>query len=123
VHSFEASQRLVNPDPTGKELAQWRSLPTHEVSLVWKRRDGRRSLVIGATADHIVGMDPAESRALLDGLLAWSTQDRFRYTHEWQVGDLVMWDNTGLLHRALPYDPSSERSMHRTTIFGDEALS
>jgi len=38
------------------------------------------------------------------------------------VGDLVMWDNTGMLHRALPYDADSERTLQRTTIAGDEAL-
>ncbi|MFI0350333.1 TauD/TfdA dioxygenase family protein [Actinomadura sp. 9N407] len=122
VHSLEAAQRKVKPDPTEKELAAWRTVPTQETSLVWKRRDGRRSLVIGATADHIVGMEPGESAALLDELLDWSTQERFRYTHDWEVGDLVMWDNTGMLHRALPYDASSERTLQRTTVFGDEAL-
>jgi alpha-ketoglutarate-dependent taurine dioxygenase len=121
-HCFEASQRLAKPDPTEADLARWRSVPSQDVPLVWKRRDGRRSLLIGATADHIIGMDPDESRELLDELLEWSTQERFRYTHEWAVGDLVMWDNTGMLHRAQPYDPSSERTLHRTTIFGDEAI-
>lgn len=123
VHSFEASQRLVHPDPSEQLVAGWRTLPTLETSLVWTRQDGRRSLVIGATADHIVGMEPAESRALLDELLAWSTQERFSYTHEWQVGDLVVWDNTGMLHRALPYDASSERLLRRTTVAGDEPWS
>ena len=120
VHSFEVSQRLVNPTPTDKELAGWRSLPTQETSLVWERRDGRRSLVIGATADHIVGMQTTESRALLDELLEWTTQERFSYVHDWRVGDVVIWDNTGILHRALPYDPASERTLHRTTIAGEE---
>jgi alpha-ketoglutarate-dependent taurine dioxygenase len=123
VHSFEAAQRLLVPDPTAKELAGWRTVPRRESSLVWQRRDGRRSLVIGATADHIVGMNAGESRDLLDELLARTTQERFCYTHEWQVGDVVIWDNTGILHRALPYDPSSERTLHRTTIAGDEAWS
>ncbi|MGQ4336469.1 TauD/TfdA dioxygenase family protein, partial [Streptomyces hayashii] len=122
VHSFEAAQRLVDPDPDERELAVRRSRPTHEVSLVWRRRDGRRSLVIGATADHVVGMDPDDSRALLDELLDWTTQERFRHTHDWQVGDLVVWDNTGILHRALPYDENSERLLHRTTVVGDEAF-
>lgn len=121
VHSFEAAQRLVHPDPTAEQLAAYRQLPTHESDLVWTRRDGRKSFVIGATADHIVGMDPDESRALLDELLEWSTQEQFSYTHDWQEGDVVIWDNTGMLHRALKYDPSSERTMHRTTIAGDEA--
>lgn len=120
VHSFEAAQRLVKPNPTDKELAGWRTVPSYESSLVWNRKDGRRSLVIGATADHIVGMDDALSRELLDELLAWTTQERFCYTHQWAVGDVVIWDNTGMLHRALPYDPSSERTMHRTTVAGDE---
>ncbi|MEU9242670.1 TauD/TfdA family dioxygenase [Streptomyces sp. NPDC048385] len=122
VHSFEAAQRLVTPEPTEKDLAAWRAQPTHEVSLVWQRRDGRRSLVTGATADHIVGMDPDESRALLDELLEWTTQDRFRFTHDWAVGDLVVWDNTGILHRALPYTKDSQRLLHRTTIVGNEAF-
>jgi alpha-ketoglutarate-dependent taurine dioxygenase len=122
LHSFERSQLAVKPDASEQEIAIWRRVPTNEMSLVWKRRDGRRSLVIGTTADHIVGMDPAESRALLDELLEWSTQPRFRYTHEWQEGDLVVWDNTGMLHRALPYDVSSRRTLHRTTVYGDEAF-
>lgn len=88
---------------------------------MWDRRDGRRSLVIGATADHIVGMEPDESRALIDELQAWTTQERFCYAHDWAVGDMVVWDNTGMLHRALPYDPTSERLMRRVTIVGDEA--
>lgn len=67
------------------------------------------------------GMDPAESRALLDELQEWATQERFRYHHDWQVGDLVVWDNTGILHRAMPYDENSERTMRRTTIVGEEA--
>ncbi len=122
VHSFEAAQRLVHPDPPEEMVARWRALKPHESSLVWERRDGRRSLVIGATADHIVGMRPEESRELLDELLAWTTQERFCYSHEWAVGDLVMWDNTGMLHRALPYDRRSERLMHRTTIVGGRGM-
>ena len=123
VHSFEAAQRLANPEPTDKELAAWRTMPTRESSLVWHRRDGRCSLAIGATADHIVGLSPDESRTLLDELLAWTTQERFSYSHDWQVGDVVIWDNTGMLHRALPYAASSHRTLHRTTIEGDEAWS
>lgn len=121
VHSLEAAQRRVCPNPTADQLTAWRSVPSRETSLIWQRRDGRRSLVIGATADHVVGMDREEGRGLLAELEAWATQKRFCHRHEWAVGDVVIWDNTGMLHRALPYDPSSERTMHRTTIAGDEA--
>jgi alpha-ketoglutarate-dependent taurine dioxygenase len=120
VHSFEAAQRTVYPDPSDEQVALWRRLPQNESSLVWERRDGRRSLVIGATADHVVGMDSEAGRSLLDELLAWTTQKQFSYLHEWEVGDLVLWDNTGILHRAEAYDPESGRLMQRTTIAGDE---
>ncbi len=122
VHTIEASQRLVNHDPTPEELALWRARPAKEHPLVWRHRSGRRSLVLGATADHVVGMDPHDSRALLDDLLARSTSPGRVYRHHWEVGDLVIWDNRGVLHRACRYDPSSPRDMHRTTLAGDEAI-
>ena len=121
VQSFAAAQLRVNPDPTEAELASWRAVPSHESSLVWQRRDGRRSLVIGATADRIVGLSGSESRAVLEDLLAWATQSRFCFAHTWSLGDAVLWDNTAVLHRALPYDPSSDRMLRRTHIKGQEA--
>jgi alpha-ketoglutarate-dependent taurine dioxygenase len=54
--------------------------------------------------------------------LPTSTQPQFVVRHHWQVGDLVVWDNTGLLHRALPYSRDSRRLMHRTTLVGDEEV-
>ena len=122
LHSFEASQRLVHPDPTPEELARWREKTDREHPLVWRHRSGRRSLVIGATADHVVGMDRDAGRALLDSLVLRATAPARVYRHAWSVGDMVIWDNTGVMHRACPYDPSSSREMHRTTMSGDEAI-
>jgi alpha-ketoglutarate-dependent taurine dioxygenase len=122
VHSLEASQRRVNPDPTPEELARWRARPTHEHPLVWTHRSGRRSLVLGVSADYIVGMDPAEGRALLAELLDRATTADKVYSHAWSVGDTVIWDNRGVLHRAAPYDPDSPREMLRTTVLGDEPI-
>jgi alpha-ketoglutarate-dependent taurine dioxygenase len=122
VHTIEASQRLVNNDPSPEELALWRKRPSKEHPLVWRHASGRRSLVLGATTDHVVGMDRDEGRALLDGLLARSTAPERVYRHEWSVGDVVIWDNRGVLHRASPYDPDSPRDMHRTTFAGDEPI-
>lgn len=123
VHTIEASQRLQNPDASEEEKANWRLRPAKEHPLVWTHRDGRKSLVLGATTDHVVGYEPDASRALLDDLLARSTAPDRVYRHEWQVGDLVIWDNRGVLHRACPYDPDSPREMHRTTFAGDEPIS
>lgn len=122
VHSLEASQRRVHPDPSPELVARWRSRPTHEHPLVWTHRSGRKSLVLGASADYIVGMDLDEGRALLADLLDRATQPDLVYRHTWSVGDTVMWDNNGVLHRAAPYDPDSPREMLRTTIQGDEPI-
>jgi alpha-ketoglutarate-dependent sulfate ester dioxygenase len=122
VHSLEASQRLVRPDPSPQELKVWRARPSREHPLVWTHRSGRKSLVLGATASHVAGMDENEGRALLSRLLDWATRPDFVYRHHWRVGDLVIWDNRGALHRALPYDFDSPRLMHRTTLVGAEPI-
>ncbi|MGR7000945.1 TauD/TfdA dioxygenase family protein [Yinghuangia aomiensis] len=121
VHTFEAAQRLVKPDPDERELAAWRGLPPREMSL----RGGAAT----AAARWPSARRPTTSSAWTltragpssTGCSPGPPRNGSGSTHEWQVGDLVMWDNTGMLHRALPYDASSQRTLHRTTIVGDEA--
>jgi alpha-ketoglutarate-dependent taurine dioxygenase len=67
-------------------------------------------------------MSPSDGQALLDRLLEWATQPQFVLRHQWRQGDLVIWDNTGMLHRALPFEPTSSRLMHRTTLVGVERV-
>ena len=122
VHTVEASQRLHNPNPSPELVEIWRKRPSKVHPLVWTHLDGRKSLVLGATTDHIEGMDRDEGRALLDDLLARATTPDRTYRHTWRLGDVVIWDNRGVLHRACPYDPSSPRDMHRTTFTGDEPI-
>jgi alpha-ketoglutarate-dependent taurine dioxygenase len=122
LHSLEASQRLVYPDPTPDQIKGWRARPTSVHPLVWTHRSGRKSLLLSAHADHIVDMDVDESRALLDELMDRATKPDLVYRHEWSVGDTVIWDNTGVMHRASPYPAGSPREMLRTTVFGDEPI-
>ncbi|MFF0011397.1 TauD/TfdA dioxygenase family protein [Streptomyces sp. NPDC005374] len=122
VHSFAASQLLVTPDPSPEERAAWDRNPAREHPLVWKRADGRRSLLIGATAGEVVGRPAASGRAFLDHLLDRATRPEFTLRHRWRPGDLVVWDNTGMLHRALPYGRASSRLMHRTSVAGEETV-
>jgi alpha-ketoglutarate-dependent taurine dioxygenase len=122
VHSFAAAQARANPDATEQERASWDRVPAREHPLVWTHGDGRRSLLIGVTASRIVGLDPEESDALLAELLEWATRPEFVLRHQWRQGDLVMWDNTGMLHRAMPFEPTSRRLLHRTTLVGSEAV-
>lgn len=122
VHSFAAAQSKANPDASDEQRAAWTRVPSRVHPLVWTRRTGRKSLLLGATAQEVVGWPADEGQALLDRLLAWSTRPEFTLRHHWRVGDLVMWDNTGMLHRALWFEPSSRRLMHRTTLVGEEAV-
>ena len=123
VHSFATSMGRAGIERTPETEAHWNSIPDQTHALVWTHRSGRKSLVIGCHASHIVGMDRAESDALLAELLEWTTQTRFVYRHEWRVGDMLIWDNTGVLHRAEPYPVGCGRLMHRTTLMGEEAFS
>jgi alpha-ketoglutarate-dependent taurine dioxygenase len=93
-----------------------------EHPLVWTHESGRKSMVIGTTADHIVGMDVPAGRAMLIRLQEWAAQPAFSLRHKWTKGDFVIWDNTGAMHRAIPYAKSTGRMMHRTTIAGTEAV-
>lgn len=122
VHSFAHAQSLANPEPTEAQRAAWAKVPTRVHPLVWTRTSGRKSLLIGATAAEVVGRSAEQGRALLDRLLDWSTQPRFSLRHQWRPGDLVVWDNTGMLHRAQAYAENSRRLMHRTTLVGEEPV-
>jgi alpha-ketoglutarate-dependent taurine dioxygenase len=120
VHRVEAATLKVYPDPPAELLALWSSRPAKVHPLVWHHRSGRKSLIVGDTATEVVGMDKAEGAALLDRLLAWATRPEFVYVHQWQLGDVVMWNNTGTMHRVRPYDITAGRLLHRTTVMGDE---
>jgi alpha-ketoglutarate-dependent taurine dioxygenase len=122
VHSMEASLRPVIPEPTPEQLATWRRRPAREHPLVWTHRSGRKSLVLGATADHVVGLEAEESRELLDDLLRRATRPERVVRHDWTVGDMVIWDNTGVLHRVTDHNPRSKRELHRVTLAGEEEI-
>lgn len=123
IHCAVAANLRYFNNPSVLDLQRWMNDgPPTEQPLVWQQADGRRSLVIGSTADHIVGMELAEGRALLEELVAWCTQPQFCYRHAWRQGDMVIWNNPGLLHRAHRYTADSGRLMHRTTIMGVEAI-
>ena len=123
VHSLLSSMRLVVDAPTAEEFARWGRSPVKQHPLVWTRRSGRKSLIVGNTAERIVELPLPDGRALLARLLEWTAQPDFQYSHEWEEGDLVVWDNCGTLHRVVPYSRDSGRTMHRTTIAGAEAVS
>ncbi len=122
VHSTWTTLMYYEPEPELKTLQAMMSIGERELPLVWRHRSGRKSLVLGCTAGHVVGMDPRASTELLVRLREWSTQPKFVYRHQWSVGDLVIWDNTGTMHRARPYNPDSGRLLNRTKLEGEESF-
>jgi alpha-ketoglutarate-dependent taurine dioxygenase len=120
-YSYLNRKRLRTMTVTPEAEAAWRSRPPRERPLLWKHHTGRTSLLLGAQAGEVLGWPLDKGEALLDRLLAFATQPRFTIRHHWERGDLVIWDNTGILHRAHPYEVDSGRLMHRTTVDGPQA--
>lgn len=122
MHMQETLQRKLFPNPTEAQVQRWRSRPTKTHPMVWTHRSGRKSLVLGLTATSVENMSPVEGRALIDRLQEWASQPQYVYRHEWSLGDLLIWDNTGVMHRVQPYPIDCGRMLHRTTLVGEEAL-
>jgi alpha-ketoglutarate-dependent taurine dioxygenase len=80
---------------------------------------GRRSLLIGRHAYGIPGLDAEASERLLADLVEGACRPPRVYYHRWDVGDVVLWDNRCLLHRACPWDMSQPRVMYHSRIAGD----
>ncbi len=87
-------------------------------------RTGRKSLYFGSKVTvGIEGWDDARARAYLTALEQKATQAAFRYTHRWEPGDAVLWDNRRVLHAGTPFDTSAyRREMHRTTFREDQPI-
>ena len=82
---------------------------------------GRPALYIGRHAYGIPGLDPEASRRLLADLVELACRPPRVHTHRWQRGDVVIWDNRCVLHRARPWSLDEPRVMHHTRVNGDPA--
>jgi len=101
------------PDPSQTIGAEHPLVRTHPVT-------GRKALFLGRRRNaYIPGLPLAASEALLDALWAHATKDEFTWYQQWQVGDLILWDNRCVMHRRDAFDPGTRRVMHRTQIKGD----
>ena len=119
THSWAASRRRAGAPPPSEIEMRERPPVDHPLVRIHPET-GAKTLYIGNHASHIAGMTEAESEALLLDLLEHATQPQFVYTHHWRDGDLVMWDNRCLLHRALAnYEMAKHRRvLHRTVVTG-----
>jgi len=121
IQSYEAfnAQFSVPTNKTQKKMSPDIAQPlvrTHPIT-------GRKALYIcpGMTTE-IVGLEPDDSRETLDFLFDWCVRDEFVYTHDWMLGDALLWDNASTMHRREPFDSSEQRLMKRTTILPPEDI-
>ena len=120
-HDFSYSRSVLTPGIlTDGQICE--APPVRHRLVRSNPRNGRRSMLIGAHASHIVGWPPDEGRELLQELLERTTRPDRCYQHHWRNHDIVIWDNRCCLHRATPYDAVNEqRLMQRTTVAGSAA--
>ena len=119
VHSWEANRRNTGQTPASEAQKRERPPVSHPIVRTHPAT-GRKALYIGIHTSHIEGRPKAEGHAALNRLLRRATREDFIYTHRWRRGDLVLWDNRCLLHRAVAnYDMERERRvLHRTVVKG-----
>jgi len=81
---------------------------------------GRNCLYLGDHAESIVGLPYAAGRALIDELNALAVHPDLTYEHKWTPGEMIVWDNRCVMHRATPYDPVTQgRVVRRCTVLGE----
>lgn len=129
VHSFAMSQAELLREHPRLTRAQMEEIypggdgQNAQALVRTSQTTGRKSLFLGLWAHYIEGMPEEQSRALIQKLEDWATQDRFVYHHEWQTGDLLFWDNRTTMHKLQPFDQAhNRRHMWRVTILGGEKV-
>jgi taurine dioxygenase len=120
VHNLDFSRNRRHGENPMTD-AQRQAVPPVDHPVVRTHPDtGRKSLFLGDHAEYILGMDYDEGRALIEELNALAIHPDLTYAHRWQPGQLILWDNRCLLHRATEYDVSREpRVIRRCTVLGE----
>jgi alpha-ketoglutarate-dependent 2,4-dichlorophenoxyacetate dioxygenase len=116
METIRRKMRITDPDELRSEYS-----PNEHPLVCVDPHSGRPTLVFSAHTSHIVGAPAEASAAVLDELLETVTQARYVYTHEWRLGDLLLWSNRRAMHRVLPYAYGSERRrLWRMEVLSDE---
>jgi alpha-ketoglutarate-dependent 2,4-dichlorophenoxyacetate dioxygenase len=119
-HDYAYSRGKIAADLAGP--AERAALPPRCWRLVWKNPiNGRGALYIASHTYAIEGMADVAGKTLLGELMAAATAPGSSYTHTWNKGDVVMWDNRATMHRGRPWPANEPRYMVRTTISASAA--
>jgi len=118
MHSIVYSREIIGFTDYSKEERDGLPSVPH-VMVRTHPGSGRKSIYLASYAHEILGMPTPEARMMIHDLMEHATQRQFVYAHKWRVGDLVMWDNRCVMHRARDYDMTQKRDLHRTTVKDD----
>lgn len=118
VHSLIYSRgQLGFGDFSAEEMKTF--APVRQALVRANETTGRKSVFLSAHIGTIVGWEMPEARDFIRELTEHATQPEFVHAHEWEVGDLVVWDNRQCMHRVRPFKDTDEpRDMRRTTVAG-----
>lgn len=120
-HSIIYSRSLISGDIfTEEEKREF--TPPHQPLVRTHPRTGRKIYYVGSHCSHVVGWPVEKGRALVRELTGFCVRPEHTYAHDWQAGDVVIWDNRSVLHRGRTYDPAQRRIMHRATVAGHGPL-
>ena len=120
IHNLDFSRRRRHGEDPMTEQQKREVPPVAHPIIRTHPETGRRSVFLGDHAETIEGMDYQAGRELIEQLNAMITPPELVYQHHWQPGELVVWDNRCLLHRATAYDAAQDRRViRRCTVLGD----
>lgn len=120
VHNLDFSRNRRHGEDPMTEAQRLAKPPVDHPVVRTHPETGRRCLYLGDHAEYIVGMPYEEGRALIEELNALAIHPDLTYEHKWTIRELIVWDNRCVLHRATPYDPSTQgRVIRRCTVLGE----
>ncbi len=117
VYDYFLRQSTYDDEPKmADELRQRTPTVTHPLVNTHPETGNKSMYLDPTTAAGVQGWEAEASDNLLQELVAHATQSKFVYAHEWQIGDVVMWDNGFLMHRRDAFQPTKNRLLKRTTL-------
>ena len=109
-HHYATSRAKISPELA--KLPMFHKWPATHLNSIWTNPvNGREALYIASHAYKVDGYDDAESVTLLNELMAYCTAPEFTYSHEWEVGDVLIWDQRAVLHRGRPWPYDQPRTL------------
>ncbi len=109
-HRYAHSRARISAELA--QLPMFNKWPDQTWPAIWTNPvNGREAVYIASHAFAVEGLEPEDGAALIDEVIAFCTQPRFVYSHQWEVGDVLLWDQRAVLHRGTPWPADQPRTL------------